>query len=219
MAKSKGHLVNFAWLWSKAHKLQAEIAPNVKIKQYVIVTFLQRYQIKMGSKQRNKKKPKGEKVPALMKWHATFREKCIHSGMTEPGCNTKWGRYKPEERLNIDQSPLPFVVHRKRTYEYIPSGEGATHNTWIAQPSAGLEKGQCTLQSTFRSEGKQPKLAVIFHGKVKRISNDEKQAWHPDIDVFWQDNVWLDQHVCLKWFEKTLLRFLRVRIIEVCFAS
>lgn len=84
--------------------------------------------------------------------------------------------------MNVDQSPLPFVVHGKRTYEYVPPKEGANHNTWISQPGARLEKRQCTLQ-------------VLFRPESNRISEDEKLSWHPNVDVFWQDNAWLDQHI------------------------
>ena len=81
-----------------------------------------------------------------MKWHATFREKCTRSGTIEPGYYTKWGRYKPEERLKADQSPVPFVVNRKRVYDYVPPREGATHNTWIAQSVADIKKRKENFQ-------------------------------------------------------------------------
>ena len=45
----------------------------------------------------------------------------------------------------------------------------------------------------FRSEGKQLRVAFIFRGAGKPISDDEKQAWHPEIDVFFQSNAWLEQ--------------------------
>ena len=163
--RSKGHVVNFASLWAKARKIQRELDPSVEIKNHVIVRFLQKYKIRMRAKQRNKKKPKVEKVPDLQKWHATFREKCIRTGKGLPGYDEKYGRFKPEERLNVDQSPLPFVVHGNRTYEFIPEGQGSTHNTHISQPGSGLEKRQCTLQIVFRCKGKQPRLSIIFRGQ------------------------------------------------------
>ena len=91
----------------------------------------------MRLKQRNKKKLKKEKVPQLMKWHATFREKCIRAGNHEPSYDEKWGQCKPAEKLNVE-SPLPFVVHGKKTYKYVPPGQGSTHNTCISQTGAGL---------------------------------------------------------------------------------
>ena len=168
----------------------------------------------MRAKQRNKKKPKVEKVPDLQKWHATFREKCIRTGKGLPGYEEKYGRFKPEERLNVDQSPLPFVVHGNRTYEFIPEGQGSTHNTHISQPGSGLEKRQCTLQIVFRCKGKQPRLSIIFRGQGKRISAVEKEAWHPDVDVYFQENAWLDQKVCLEWCKKTLADFVTEEGLE-----
>ena len=50
-ARTEGHIVKFAWLWSKACKFQNEIDPNIEIKNHVIVYFPQRYQIRMRSKQ------------------------------------------------------------------------------------------------------------------------------------------------------------------------
>ena len=57
---------------------------------------------------------------------------------------------------------------------------------WISQPGSGLEKRQCTLKICFSPTGKQPKLAIVFRGTGKRISEDEKQSWHKDVDVYFQ---------------------------------
>ena len=35
---------------------------------------------------------------------------------------------------------------------------------------------------------------------------DEKLAWHPSIDVFFQQNAWLDSEVCEKWIDSGLKR-------------
>ena len=205
-ARSKGVPVNFHWLWSKARVIQKGINENEQIKNHVIVRFLQKFKIRMRAKQRNKNKSKTEKIPALQKWHSTYREKCIRT-CYHSSYDTKWSNYKPHERLNVDQSPLPFVVNSKKTYEYIPPGEGATHNTWISQSGSGLDKRQCGLQVMFRSEGVQPRLVIIFRGTGARITDDEKLAWHSDIDVFFQPNGWIDTKVCLLWTEKTLKSF------------
>ena len=78
---------------------------------------------------------------------------------------------------------MPFVVDQKRTYEIIEQGQKHS-KTWIGQPAAGLDKRQCTLQVCTRGDGKQPRIAIIFRGKGKRIRQDEKDAWHPDVDVY-----------------------------------
>ena len=156
----------------------------MEVKHPIIVRFLPFKELRMRAKQRNKRKHKKENEFLLKKWHATYREKCIRTGEDNSSYQSKWGRFKPIERLNIDQSPLLFVVHGKKAYEYIPAGEESSHNTWISQPGSGLDKRQCSLQIMFRPEGVQPKLAVIFQGQGLRISEDEKKAWHQDVDVY-----------------------------------
>ena len=37
-----------------------------------------------------------------------------------------------------------------------------------------------------------------------RITNDEKEAWHKDVDVYFQDNVWADREFSFNWLNKTL---------------
>ena len=60
-----------------------------------------------------------------------------------------------------------------------------------------------------RPEGVQPKLVVIFWGQGLWISEDEKKAWHQDVDVYFQTNAWMDQRVCKRWCDKTLLPFIK----------
>ena len=101
---------------------------------------------------------------------------------------------------------MPFVVNVKKTYEYVAPGKSKEHNTWISQPGSGLDKRQCSLQVMVRGEGKQPKIAIIFRGKGN-VKQHEKQAWHPDVDVYFQPNAWVDEATCMKWTEKTLKKF------------
>ena len=61
----------------------------------------------------------------------------------------------------------------------------------------------------FRVKGNQPPLGVIFRGKGKRISEDEKKAWHPSTHVFFQPNAWMDINVANEWMEKTLEKFVK----------
>lgn len=57
-----------------------------------------------------------------------------------------------------------------------------------------------------RAKREQPCIAIIFHGAGKRIGDDEKKVWHPDVDVYWQANVWADTEVSIKWVEETLAK-------------
>ena len=55
-----------------------------------------------------------------------------------------------------------------------------------------------------RAEGEQPRIAVIFRGKGLRVRKDEKDAWHPSVDVYWQENAWADTNFSIEWAERTL---------------
>ena len=141
-------------------------------------------------------------------------EKCVRTGSEDPSDDEKLGRYQPAQRLNVDQRPLPFVVYSKKTYEYIPKGEGSTHNTWISQPGSGLEKRQCSVLVMLRPEGEQLKLAIIFRGQEKRISQDEKSEWHKGVNVYFQPNAWLDQNVCKSWCDEILVSFVKEQKLD-----
>ena len=78
----------------------------------------------MRSKQRSQRKYKKEMEPSLKEWHATFRGKYIRTGLEDSSYDEKWGGY---QRLNDDQSQLPFVLHGKKTYNYIPKGQRRFH--------------------------------------------------------------------------------------------
>jgi len=57
-----------------------------------------------------------------------------------------------------------------------------------------------------RAEGEQPRIAIIFRGKGKQIHQEEKNAWHQHVDVYWQTNAWADREVSLKWAKETLAK-------------
>lgn len=151
--RSKGYGIDFNWLWSKARVAYRELTgnPSATVSKHVITTFLKRHNIRMRARQRNKKAPKQDFEVGLKKWHATTREKLVRTARND-GYDQKWSRFTPRQRLNVDQSPLPFAVTTKRTYEYIREGEEQrNHKVWISQPGSGLDKRQCTLQVCFQT--------------------------------------------------------------------
>ena len=104
----------------------------------------------------------------------------------------------PSQRFDVNQKSPPFAITTKRTYELVKKGD-RYHKVWISQPGSGLEKRQCTLQVCFRPTGKQPKLAIIFRGKGKWITKEEKAAWHKHVDVYFQENAWADTDFSVAW--------------------
>ncbi len=124
----------------------------------------------------------------------------------------KYGRVNPSRRLNLDQVPLPFVVAASdRTYAVKGSSTVA-----VMQPGNGaFSKRQCTLQLCFRPAGAdgnrakcQPRPALIFRGTGTRLKEEERLAYHKDVDVYWQRNAWADTATSTMWAENTLATFI-----------
>ena len=154
-ARARGRKVNFNWLWSKARAIQRGQTGDdaAVVRQHVITTFLRRYNVRMRARQRNRNKPKEAYRDDFVKWHSVTRERLVRTGANGDSYDNKWGRFLPSQRFN--QSPMPFVVDCKKTYEII-NPDDKYHKTWISQSASGLEKRQCTLQVCTRADGKQP---------------------------------------------------------------
>ena len=90
----------------------------------------------------------------------------------------------PQQRYNVDQVPLPFVVEQDRTFHF------SEKQVWVSQPGSGLDKRQATLQLCITAEGKQTvKPAIIFRGKGN-VSIEERDNYDKDIDVYFQQCAW-----------------------------
>jgi hypothetical protein len=78
---------------------------------------------------------------------------------------------------------------------------------WISQAGEGAwEKRMCTLQVCFSPDpkGPQPRAGLIFRGQGLRISAYEKAAWHPDVDVSFNEKAWANDAWCLEHIPKQL---------------
>ena len=74
---------------------------------------------------------------------------------------------------------------------------------WTSQPNTGDSKCFCALNVCICPTREQPKLAIIFRGKGKRLSAVEKASWDKDVDVYFQKNSWADTEFYLDWSRKT----------------
>lgn len=120
--------------------------PEAIVRKHVITTFIKKFSIRMKMKQRNRKYSKEDFRKDLRKWHGTAQECLVRSGK-RLNYDEKWGYFKPMNRFNADQSPLPFAIDMKRTYHHYEKGEDQHKSkVWIFQPGSGLDKRQCTLQ-------------------------------------------------------------------------
>ena len=104
--------------------------------------------------------------------------------------------------------PLPFVNGLNSTW-----ADKGSKRVRISQPSAGLEKRQCTL--TFGPGQRVYRPAVIFRGSGKRVSAVERAAWHPGVDIYWQGCAWADSAFCNFWACNTFRKGVCGASIEV----
>ena len=136
------------------------------------IETLKKYDGRQRSRQRNKRLSKEAYRNGFKKWHALTRERLLRTGFND-SYDEKWGRFKPDQRFNIDQTPMPLAVNTKRTYEEIQPNR--QEKVWIAQLGSGLDKRQCTIQMMTRAEGEQPRIAISFAVLGKLSERMEEQ--------------------------------------------
>ena len=167
--------------------------------------------------ERKKQKNNSKFAPEMMKWHCTLREKVIKSCSHLPDYDPKWGRFPPNKRVNVDQRPLPFAVNRTATYdEEIAKELRKYHKVWIANPGAGLEK--CSVQLAFSPEDDNLRVAVIFRGTGKRISEDEINSYHKSV-MYTGNRMHGHTRQCVNWAQKTLSPTMKEKQDLCCFVT
>ena len=118
------------------------------MRKHVVQSFLKKYNVRMRARQRCRKTAKQNFEPDLKKWHATTRKKLVRTGRND-GYDGKWGRYQSKQRLNVDQSPLPFVVGTSRTYDHLDKNVDQSMTT--KSGSVSLEVVWTSASAHFRS--------------------------------------------------------------------
>ena len=155
-------------------------------------------------------------------WCADSSGPATDAYVVSDAIRTKYGRYPPWCRLNVDQVPLPFVNDMEQTYEV----RGAKR-VIINQLGPALSKRQATGQVCFRpavpprsgctnSEARrlydkylleQPAPCIIFRGKGN-ISEVERAAYPQGLVVLWQDKAWVDRPLAVEWVEVVIKPFI-----------
>ena len=82
-------------------------------------------------------------------------------GMKDDDDDQKQGSFFPNQRFNIDQSPMRFANDMKQTYLYEPGLDQNQEKVWISQPGCGFEKRQCTFQICFRFDREQLRTGIF----------------------------------------------------------
>lgn len=99
-------------------------------------------------------------------------------------------------QIVISQTWTRLHFHELR-YDAIGAKE-----VWCASASSGLDKRQCTVQLTIFADGvPRVRPTIIFRGKGKRISANEKSSWDRRVNLMFQPKAWCDESVMKVWVE------------------
>ena len=86
-----------------------------------------------------------------------MRERFLQTGAETSTYQSKSGRFMPHQRLNVDQTPLPFSFDTKKRYELVEpdNPEKRIKKVWVDEPYPGASKRFCSFNVCFRSEREQ----------------------------------------------------------------
>lgn len=122
----------------------------------------------------------------INKWK-DYHSKLRHFIQAGDQIDPKYGSFIPENRYYVDQVSCPFGLSDDKTIE-----EKGTKTVQIRGCSTvDTEKRMCTLQVLIRARGVQPKLAIIFRGKGRYLSQ-ERPYYDNRVDVYAQNKAWVD---------------------------
>jgi hypothetical protein len=140
-----------------------------------------------------------ERLPKVQRWHNRWRYYISRGPQVDP----IFGRFKPQFILNADQSPLCLTEANTTTWNR--KGEKLVRIAF----KESADKRYCTLQLCICLENgvKQCRVAIIFKGQGKRISQEERSGWHKDVDVYFQKKAWMDTDTLQAWTQRTLKPF------------
>lgn len=198
--RSRGLRISERWFVINMRKLIRqhygdEMADKFKGSYGWVGRFASRYNLSLRRGNNHKNSSVEERLPKIKRWHARLRRRLKTGVVLDP----KWGRWLPHNRLSIDQVPCNLREGLKSTYEHT-----GADRVWIAGTKADDGKRFCTLQIVARAANGpadkprrgQPKIGVIFRGQGKRISEQERSSWHPDVHVRFQPKAWADAEYC-----------------------
>ena len=205
LRRDRGGKVTKQWLRTRmkvALRLRYgdEAADQFKGSKNWLYRFTKRNDISVRRRTNKKQQSSKEKIEIIQDFHRKLRKAVQSRRRRDPVFDSKWGRWLPYNRWNVDQVPLPFVADQDRTY----ADKGA-QSVWIAQPGSGLEKRQATLQLVIRPEGEQSvKPTIVFRG-LGKISPKEAQEYDKRVHSLFQKNAWIDESTNIKWTKDILI--------------
>jgi hypothetical protein len=107
--------------------------------------------------------------------------------------------------LNVDQTPIPFTFHARKTIN--TPGSRTVH---IRKSTCDTRRA--TYAVTVTASGKLLKPLVIFKGKpTGRIVNREFPSFEQDMIYVCQKSAWMDERVMLLWVDTVLAPYVATR--------
>ena len=125
------------------------------------------------------------------------------SGMARDYVETSRPRLSQSNRhqdflLNMDQTPIPFTFHAKKTIESV--GVRTVH---IRKSTNDTKMVTCAM--TVSASGKVLTPLLVFNGAPNgRIKTKEFGTYPPDMENACQGNAWMDEQVMHLWIDKVL---------------
>ena len=126
------------------------------------------------------------------------RQKCFSSD---------FGYYQLSQRLNVDS--IPFNLDNQARKAFVPYE--TKDMVQISGPQDGHKRFGTIHMLVHPGSKKQAKLAMFFKGQGN-VYKFEKDAYHPDVDVYFQQKAWLDRKVAADWVEKTLTPYVKAEL-------
>jgi hypothetical protein len=203
--RARGRKVSERWIQATARSLIRQLYPRdtcFKASHGWFLKFAGRAQLSHRSKTNMRSESISDRLPRIRIFHSRLRHELNQKRLiTTNQHDSLWGQYPPKFRYNVDQIPLPFINDQKTTW-----ARRGDKTVWIRQAGSGaFSKRQATIQLCCSPvDGPQPRVALIFRGKGVRISIEERAAYHPDVDVYFQPKAWADTAFYDQWIEQTL---------------
>ena len=187
--------LSFAFVLSLFQQLKDESVPGYQNLEFKAsngwrCNFINRRKLKYRRRKSGKQFSANKHVHTYLNFLQRLRFKLLPPIDETIPSDALWGRFPPSHRYNMDQVPLPFVVSQDFTFTV----ENDT-NIHITCPSESLRKRQWTMHVVTNAGDGDKRHAwvdLVTKGKGQRIKEAETQRYHPDVDMFWQKNDWVD---------------------------
>lgn len=206
LRRARGCKISKLWLKTKMKEKIAVCYGKEKVEKFKasnnwFYRFRKRHNIAIRKRTNKKKCSANDGRETIQHFHRNLRKALTtRRRRNNATIDSKYGRWLPHNRYNVDQVPLPFVIDQDKTYEV-----KGNEQVWVSQPSSGLDKRQATLQLCIRAQGEQNvKPAIVFRGKGN-VKAGERAEYDESVDVYFQSNAWMDSEINMQWVKKTLV--------------